>query len=115
MTFLCHVCLAAKSLPHEFKRLDGPGSLLEHMEWLHTNVDQRGLSEEMTKITHIHYWLIEPASGPVSKGRCSSCGLERDFWNSFAEDRDGYDWAAHRGVDIVVSERWAKESEKEEV
>ena len=29
----------------------------------------------------IHYWVIESASGPVSRGTCSSCGAEREFKN----------------------------------
>jgi hypothetical protein len=29
-----------------------------------------------------HHWLIEEAAGPTSKGRCKSCGAERDFSNS---------------------------------
>lgn len=28
-----------------------------------------------------HHWVIEPASGPVSKGRCRLCGLEKEFRN----------------------------------
>lgn len=29
-----------------------------------------------------HHWLIEPAGGPTSKGRCRLCGEERFFRNS---------------------------------
>ena len=28
-----------------------------------------------------HYWIIEEATGPVSKGRCKFCGAEKDFKN----------------------------------
>jgi len=28
-----------------------------------------------------HYWMIETAEGPTSKGRCKFCGEEREFYN----------------------------------
>ena len=28
-----------------------------------------------------HHWLIDPVSGPESKGRCKLCGRERTFAN----------------------------------
>ena len=30
----------------------------------------------------IHYWVIEPPTGPTSKGICKRCGSEREFVNS---------------------------------
>ena len=36
----------------------------------------------------VHYWVIEVAAGPVSKGKCKKCRVIRDFENSvFAESR----------------------------
>ena len=32
-----------------------------------------------------HHWIIEPANGRWSPGRCKRCGTERDFTNN-AED-----------------------------
>ncbi len=32
-----------------------------------------------------HYWLIEPADGPTSRGECKYCGAVKDFYNSFPE------------------------------
>ncbi len=32
-----------------------------------------------------HYWVIELANGPTSKGICKLCGCEREFIN-FVED-----------------------------
>jgi hypothetical protein len=29
-----------------------------------------------------HRWIIEPANGPVSRGRCVKCHSSRDFFNS---------------------------------
>ncbi len=31
--------------------------------------------------TCAHHWVIEPPSGPVSKGVCKKCGAEREFDN----------------------------------
>lgn len=28
-----------------------------------------------------HYWVIQPATGPLSQGICQSCGEVRDFKN----------------------------------
>ena len=28
-------------------------------------------------------WLIDPPNGPVSMGKCSKCGIEKEFKNSF--------------------------------
>jgi len=41
-----------------------------------------------------HYWIIEGARGPTSRGICKFCGEEREFhnsWSGFAtyERRDG--------------------------
>ncbi len=37
---------------------------------------------EETQTLCRHHWLIEPAGGPTSKGRCRVCGEERFFRNS---------------------------------
>ena len=29
-----------------------------------------------------HYWLIETPKGPISRGVCKLCGVEKDFYNS---------------------------------
>ncbi|MFC2001463.1 hypothetical protein ACFLUZ_03035 [Chloroflexota bacterium] len=29
-----------------------------------------------------HYWLIEGAKGPISRGVCKLCGTEKEFLNS---------------------------------
>jgi len=39
--------------------------------------------EQETKCRH--YWLIEAAKGPISKGVCKYCGEEKEFQNSWAE------------------------------
>jgi len=32
-----------------------------------------------------HHWEIEPASNPVSMGKCRRCGLEKEFKNYLEE------------------------------
>ena len=32
-----------------------------------------------------HHWLIEPPTGPASRGECRHCGAERIFMNSTYE------------------------------
>ena len=37
-----------------------------------------------------HYWIIEPAKGPVSQGECQNCGESREFQNSIIEGERDY-------------------------
>jgi len=30
-----------------------------------------------------HHWIIEPPTGPTSKGQCMHCSAEHEFQNSF--------------------------------
>jgi hypothetical protein len=34
-----------------------------------------------------HYWVIEDASGPTSRGVCKFCGAEKEFLNSWPDSR----------------------------
>ena len=64
-----------------------------------------------------HYWVIEGASGPTSRGVCKFCGAEREFHNSWEN-------AAFMGRDTrllelpyllnVESDRREEDSELEE-
>ena len=36
----------------------------------------------------IHYWMVEPPNGPVSKGICKLCGTEKEYYNSPAWMRE---------------------------
>lgn len=40
------------------------------------------------RLTCHHYWIIEKAKGPTSRGMCKYCGSKRDFSN-FIPD---YQW-----------------------
>ena len=47
---------------------------------------QKTAPEEPTKKDECcHYWIIEPADGPTSKGVCRFCGAEKEF-DSFGPD-----------------------------
>jgi hypothetical protein len=37
--------------------------------------------EPTSKGNCCHYWIIEPADGPTSKGMCQFCGAEKEFDN----------------------------------
>ncbi len=37
----------------------------------------------MTTPQCAHHWIIETATGSVSKGKCELCGEKREFNNSF--------------------------------
>ena len=39
--------------------------------------------EEPKTRPHTHFWLIESARGPMSRGVCKYCGLTREFQNSW--------------------------------
>jgi hypothetical protein len=45
-----------------------------------------------------HYWIIQPAMGPVSDGTCRRCGQVREFFNSLPPD------VSHRRP--LESSRW---------
>ncbi|MDD5093915.1 MAG: hypothetical protein PHV74_05985 [Dehalococcoidia bacterium] len=36
----------------------------------------------------IHHWVIDPPSGPTSKGLCKRCGEEKDFPNLLPSDKE---------------------------
>ena len=45
--------------------------------------------ETETLIQCRHYWIIEPASGPVSQGVCQNCHEVKEFQNTIVEmERD---------------------------
>ena len=39
----------------------------------------------------VHHWIIDPANGPVSEGRCKKCGARKDFFNAFEGTAWGVD------------------------
>jgi hypothetical protein len=32
-----------------------------------------------------HFWVIDVANGPVSRGKCKYCGARKDFYNAFPQ------------------------------
>ena len=43
------------------------------------------LEEPEAKDECHHYWIIESAKGPVSRGVCKFCGAEKEFLNSLPD------------------------------
>lgn len=39
------------------------------------------MSRPVKKSNCIHHWLIEPATGPLSRGVCKLCGEQKEFFN----------------------------------
>ncbi len=55
------------------------------------------LEEKKSAVTTAcrHYWTIEPADGPTSRGVCRVCGEEKEFLNSWSD-------ASYKGKDPRV-------------
>ena len=34
----------------------------------------------------IHHWIVDPADGPISEGKCKRCGTVALFYNTFTKD-----------------------------
>lgn len=45
-------------------------------------IESVSVSPEQRGDVCVHHWIVEPASGPISRGRCKRCGEERTFSNS---------------------------------
>lgn len=64
-----------------------------------------------------HYWLIEGAGGPTSRGVCKFCGAEKEFHNSwpyFATTKENSNVVKPPDLpDIEAEEEW-EDSEAEE-
>lgn len=48
-----------------------------------TRVKESVREEAKPTQTHAHYWLIESACGPMSRGVCKYCGMVQEFRNSW--------------------------------
>jgi hypothetical protein len=44
---------------------------------------ESNIKSEQEKDECRHYWIIESAQGPVSRGFCKFCGAEKEFHNSW--------------------------------
>jgi hypothetical protein len=71
--------------------------------------------EEKEEVKCRHYWVIQPADGPVSQGKCQNCGESREFKNYVEASTWGDDKSASRArVDLVQSVADRMEDEQEE-
>ena len=67
--------------------------------------------EDQPVPTCCHYWIIETASGPISRGECQICHEVRDFKNSvFDMDRDSQNKGSRKGVEVEQKSREASAS-----
>jgi hypothetical protein len=47
-------------------------------------VQERVQRKEATEECH-HFWMIEVANGPMSRGQCKYCGAVKEFYNAFPD------------------------------
>ena len=55
--------------------------------------------EEIKTEVCVHYWIIDPPDGPVSRGLCRDCREVRDFKNFL--DSDSVMWDSIKSVGFV--------------
>jgi hypothetical protein len=60
-----------------------------------------------------HYWVIQPADGPISPGVCQNCGEAREFKNYVEASTWGDDKASSR-ASVVVSQTVSEHVEDDE-
>jgi hypothetical protein len=62
-----------------------------------------------------HYWVIQPATGPVSQGVCQHCGENREFKNYVEASTWGDDKSSNRSgayVSQSVADRQEEDTEE---
>jgi hypothetical protein len=62
-----------------------------------------------------HYWVIQPATGPMSQGVCQHCGESREFKNYVEASTWGDDKSSHRAgayVARTVADHQEEDSEE---
>ena len=47
-------------------------------------VKERELQKPAQDTCH-HFWMIEVANGPTSRGKCKYCGESKQFYNAFPD------------------------------
>ena len=59
-----------------------------------------------TETECVHHWVIKPAHGPLSQGRCKRCKLTRDFENSVTTDPKQINLARERSGSPYKWNKW---------
>ncbi len=49
-----------------------------------------------------HYWIIEAADGPTSKGMCQFCGAEKEFDNCGPGSLSRWDRSVAKSAEVPV-------------
>ena len=71
--------------------------------------------EEQPAPVCCHYWIIETAQGPISRGECQNCHEVRDFRNSvFDMDRGSQDNGYRKGPEAEKNGQQAAVSQVSE-
>lgn len=62
---------------------------------------QQAVNQEQPAPVCCHYWIIETAHGPISRGECQICHEVRDFKNSvFDLERESQDSRSQTGPEV---------------
>ena len=71
-------------------------------------------AEQPKQDTCRHYWVIEVANGPSSRGECKFCGAKKEFFNAFPEfnplKRKGNSLAMPKAPEVEVEDEEDSES-----
>jgi hypothetical protein len=70
---------------------------------------ESNIKPEQEKDECRHYWIIESAQGPVSRGFCKFCGAEKEFHNSWP----GFSYAGKDARVFDLPELFDAKSEEE--
>ena len=76
-------------------------------------------AEEQEAPSCMHYWVIQPATGPVSQGSCQNCGETREFKNyveasTWGDDKSSRNSAANASKVVAAATDQSDEGEDEE-
>jgi len=61
-----------------------------------------------------HHWVIQPATGPVSQGKCQNCDEVREFKNYVEASTWGDDKGASRSAAAITKAAAAKVEKEDE-
>jgi hypothetical protein len=51
---------------------------------MRNRVKEKVIHQPVADVCH-HFWMIEVANGPTSKGTCKYCGAKKQFYNAFPD------------------------------
>jgi len=77
--------------------------LVPEEEGMMLKQEYRAETDEREAAECRHHWVIEAASGPISRGRCRVCGAEKEFQNYIEDAPWSEAVASSSGINDVLS------------